>query len=194
MGKAKPPREIQERRMEGKKKRKAVEVPRSSLLTRMWNLFVAGTIVLGVLGTYFFFRPTIEIETPSSNPSDAYELFSRPFVIKNNSPWFSVRDVHASCGIVRVWRGTPSEPSADENNFVSDYVPPIAVFEAGEEHSVPCMDAAESQRPIRRAEVIVALDYNRPEFYLGHTETHQGYRAVIGADGKAYWTPYAVRQ
>src|SRR5258706_12400733 len=112
MGSGKTPKEIQARRAEGKRKRKTADVSHVSALTRMWNLFVAVTIVLGVLGvpgTYFYFRPTIEIETPSSNPSDAYELFSRPFVIKNNSPWFSVRDVHASCGIVRVWRGTPKD-------------------------------------------------------------------------------------
>ncbi len=193
MTKGKAPKEIRERRKDGKK-RHGWGVADSSLSTRMWNLFVAFTIVAGVMGTYFFFRPTVEIETPSSNPSDAYELFSRPFVIKNNSPWFSVRDVHVLCQVNRIWRGSPLAPSLEENNAAADYVPPVQVLNAGEQYSIPCATLIESSKPIRRAEVIIVFDYYRPWFYLGHTVTQQGYRAIIGGDGRGYWTPYVLGQ
>jgi hypothetical protein len=189
MGKGKTPKEIQERRTEGKRKRgKAAEVSHSSPWARIWDLFRAFAVVLGVVGTYFVFKPTVEIQTPSSNPSDAYELFSRPFVIKNNSRWFSVRDVHASCGIVRVLYDPTGQ---DVHGLATQLDPPISEFEAGKEHSLPCRNPIQSARPMLGAEVVLSLDYRRPWLYLGHTMTYQGYRAFIGSDGKAYWTPYA---
>jgi hypothetical protein len=142
-----------------------------------------------LISAYFYFRPTIEIETPQSNPSDAYELFSRPFVLKNNSLLFSVSDVHASCGIVRVLY----EPTgSDVAGLATELEPPISEFGAGEEHSFLCSNPIKSPKPIRSAEVILSLDYVRPWLYLGHTATNQAYRAVIGRGGRAYWTPYVT--
>jgi hypothetical protein len=156
---------------------------------RVWSLVVAAGVVVTLIAGYFYFKPTIEIETPSSNPSDAYELFSRPFVIRNNSLFFSVSDVHASCGIVRVLY----EPTgSDVHGLATELEPPISKFGAGEEHSVLCSNPMKPPKPIRSAEVILALDYVRPWLYLGHTVTAQSYRALIGSDGRAYWTPYVT--
>ena len=155
----------------------------------MWSLIVAAGVVVTLISGYFAFRPTIEIQTPSSTPSDAYELFSRPFVLKNNSLLFSVSDVHASCGIVRVLY----EPTgSDVHGLATELEPPVSEFGAGEEHSFLCSNPIKSPKPIRSAEVIFSLDYVRPWFYLGHTVTKQAYRAVIGSDGRAYWTPYVT--
>jgi hypothetical protein len=188
MAKGKPPKDIRARRAEGKKPPRKNEPPQS-IVRRVWSLVVGVSVVLGVVGGYFYLKPTIEIETPSSNPSDAYQLFSRPFVIKNNSPFFSVSDVHARCGIVRVLY---DPTGSDVHGLATELEPPISEFGAGEEHSFLCSNPMKSPKPIRSAEVILALDYVRPWLYLGHTVTNQSYRALIGSDGRAYWTPYVT--
>lgn len=194
MTKRRAPQELQQRRKKANKSNAKEKSSRSSLFSKGWNVFVALAVIAGAFGTYYYFRPTVDIETPSSTPSDAFELFSRPFVVKNNSLFFPVHDLHASCGIVRIWRGTPSSPQLEEGGFIADDAAPLTLFDPGEEHSVPCSSATESNAPVVRAEVVVALDYYRPWYYMGHTETHQGYSAVIGRDGRAYWTPYAIRR
>jgi hypothetical protein len=188
MGGGKTPKEIRERRIKGKPKRKTAEAAHTSILRRGWNLFVSFTAIVTVVGAFFYFRPTVEIETPSYGPSDPHELFSRPFVIKNNSPFFSVFDVQAACGIVRVLYDPTGQ---DVHGLATQLDPPISEFEAGKEHSLPCRNPIQSARPMLGADVVLSLDYRRPWLFLGHTITYQGYRARIGSDGKAYWTPYA---
>jgi hypothetical protein len=137
----------------------------------------------GLLSAFFTFRPSIEIEMSSSSLTDTEGLFSRPFVIKNNSRWASVYDVHVMCTVQRVVRGSPTAPAVEYMNAAPDYVPPIQQLGAGERHSVPCSESAQSNKPIRSADVVLSLDYIRPWAFFGHTATEQGYRAVIGADG-----------
>jgi hypothetical protein len=148
-----------------------------------------GTIAT-LVGLYFYFRPNVEIEVPSSNLTDSESLFYRPFVIRNNSPWLSVYDVHVMCTVQRVVRGSPDKPAVEFMNASPDYVPPIRELVAGERHSVPCMENIQSKKPIISADVVLSLDYYRPRVFFGHTATGQGYRAVLGTDGSAYWTPY----
>jgi hypothetical protein len=158
---------------------------------RVFGLIVA---VVGLLSAYFYFRPSVEIEVPSSNSADAQNLFYRPFVIKNNSPWASVYDVNAMCTTELILRGTRAAPEMEANNARADYIPPIKELGAGERSSVPCLSSAGSKDPLLTADVILSLDYTRPWFFYGHTATQQGYKAVIGGDGRGYWTPFVQRK
>jgi hypothetical protein len=158
-----------------------------SVIGRAFALIVA---VMGLLSAYFYFRPSVEIEVPSSNSSNTEGLFSRPFVMKNNSPWASVYDIHVMCVVQQVVRGTRAAPQVEYMNAAPDFVPSISELAAGERHSVPCIDPVITSKPLLSADVILSLDYIRPRPFLGHTATEQGYRAVIGEDGRAYWTPF----
>jgi hypothetical protein len=195
MSKARPPKEIRQRRQEAKARKKQLTEPvRTSALGllrltlgRLWSFFVAVSIAVTLVGGgYFFFRPTLEILPPAPIATQSNDLFSSPFIVKNNSVWFSITDVRATCHTGRVWRDFNVREY--DNTF---YDLPVRTLEAGEEYSVPCDNGGVFPNTIRKAEVTLELEYKRPWFYLGHTSTHQGYQAVI-RDDKAYWTPSQV--
>jgi hypothetical protein len=163
---------------------------KTSVFERAYGLFIFTVTVVGLIGSYLYLRPSVEIEVPSSNMTDTESLFYRPFVIRNNSPWLSVYDVHVMCTVQRIVRGSPDKPTVEFMNASPDYVPPIRELVAGERHSVPCMENVESSKPVISADVTLSLDYYRPRFFLGHTATEQGYRAVLATNGSAFWTPY----
>jgi hypothetical protein len=194
MPKARAPKEIQQRRQKAPKKRSIGAVRTSewgrlrSTLDRLGRFLAAISVAVTLIGGgYFFFRPTLEILPPAPIPIQQNDLFSSPFIVKNNSVWFSVADVRASCHVGRIWRDL-NEREENNNAF---RVSPVKMLEAGEEHSVPCDTGIIFPYAVRKAEVTLVLDYKRPWFYLGHTSAHQGYEAVI-RDDKAYWTPSQV--
>ena len=171
-------------------KTKQLGEQKPSFFGRTYGLLTFVATVVGLIGSYLYLRPSVEIEVPSSNMTDAESLFYRPFVIRNNSPWLSVYDVHVMCTVQRIVRGSPDKPVVEFMNASPDYVPPIRELVAGERHSVPCMENVESSKPVISADVTLSLDYYRPRFFLGHTATEQGYRAVLATNGSAFWTPY----
>jgi hypothetical protein len=155
----------------------------SSLLWRLVS--VVGVVAVTYVAFYYQFRPNLEIMPPAPTAQAGTLLFSNPFIIRNNSVLFSIANVRARChtGQVRLADG-----SSFENNTIADYQPTIAKLEAGEQASVPCDLGADPDRPILRAEVALQLHYSRPWFFLGRTEVHQGFVAIIGENGKAFWT------
>ena len=180
MGKGRPPREILARRNDGKKPKPKPKDERDFSYTK-WasSAVVAGSLVLAYLIPYLTLKPTIEIETPSSNPADAYELFSRPFVIKNNSALFSVYNVRASCGIVRVLY---EQNAWNEHGLATQFVPPIPEFEAGQEHSVPCSDLMQwEKRRIQKRRGNTGTGLCAPVVLLG---SHGNTARVPGNDRK----------
>src|SRR2546429_5069044 len=72
-----------------------------SVIGRSFGLIVA---LVGLLSAYFYFRPSVEIEVPSSNTTDTEGLFSRPFLMRHNGPWSSVYDVQSMCVVQEVFR------------------------------------------------------------------------------------------
>jgi len=126
-----------------------------------WKL-IAGlatfVTLIGGIGVYFQFRPTVEISTPIVAQDDTTELFSNPFILKTSSPWFSVYDLHPMCVVYRIWRGTPDQPMLEGMNAAADYVPAVPELKAGEQHSLPCATFTKSSQPIVRAEVGLVLD------------------------------------
>jgi hypothetical protein len=133
----------------------------------LWSFVVALSVVVGLAsGGYFFFRPTLEIVPPAPIPIDANGIFSSPFIIKNNSVWFSVLDVRTTCHVIRLWRYTGNSQIVETNTDVR-ILPQIQTLEAGEEHSVPCYSGFNAPQAVRLAEVALVLDYKRPWFYFG---------------------------
>jgi len=149
-------------------KKEAAKQPETSFLGKTnWLLGFAGTVV-GLVVSYMYFRPSVEIEVPSSDSSNTEGLFSRPFVIKNNSPWPSVYDVHVSCVVEQVVRGSRAAPQVEYMNAAPDFASPINELDAGERHSVPCTNPViTSKQPLLSANVVLSLDYIRPRIFLG---------------------------
>src|SRR5262249_37189967 len=145
-----------------------------SFFSRTNTLLGFAATIITFFTLYIYYRPSVEIEIPSENVTDAQSLFYRPFVIKNNSPWLPVYDVHVMCTVKRIVRGSPDKPAVEFMNANPDYVPPIRELTAGERHSVPCMDYVQSDKPIISADVVLSLDYYRPRMFFGHTATQQG--------------------
>jgi hypothetical protein len=194
MTRTRPPKDIRDRREEGKKTTPAP--PERTLLRRIlsrsWKIVVGAVALLatslGIASGYLSLVPKVTFE--QNQPLDPLDPFSTPFVASNDGP-LGINDVQFDC-----W-------SENLNSLKKSHVGHIHIrnprrnlegMEVGEKTTIPCEFSAafelKSDNPLVGADIVLRTDF-RPDFVFWHTYRDFRFRTLKGSDGRLYWYPFA---